>query len=67
MESLEAACCSPALIGKWPICPATANGDISGSILLQEIKFKVRSLVHESPCLIWELVCPWCEPMRKEK
>src|SRR5215831_8198441 len=54
-KSLEAACCIPAVVGKWPICPATANEDISGSILLQEIKFKVCSLVHEPPCLIGEL------------
>jgi hypothetical protein len=67
MKSLEAACCTPALVGKWPICPATADENDSGSILLQEIKFKVRSLAHEPPCLIWELACPWCELMRKEK
>lgn len=67
MKSLEAACCTPALVGKRPICPATADEDDSGSILLQEIKFKVRSFAHEPPCLIWELVCPWCELMHKEK
>src|SRR5882672_99279 len=24
-KSLEAACCIPAVVEKWPICPATAN------------------------------------------
>ena len=66
MKSLEAACCTPALVGQWPIRPPTANQDFPGSILLQEIKFKVRSLVHEPPCLIRELVCFWCELLRKE-
>jgi len=57
-KSLEAACCIPAVVGKWPICPATANEDVSDSILLQEIEFKACFLVHEPPCLIWEFVCP---------
>src|SRR5215510_11696230 len=67
MKPLEAAFYTPALVGKWPIRPATANEDIPCSILLQEIKFEVRSLVHEPSCLIRELVCPWCEFIRKEK
>jgi len=37
---LETAFCIPAVVGKWPICPATADEDISGSILLAKAKLK---------------------------